>query len=250
MVEIAKNCANTPGITKVALSTNGYNLKEKASDFFNAGIRSLNISIDSLNEKKFKAITGQDRLKDVFDGIEEAFRVGFDWIKINVVLMNGLNDIEITDFLSWVRNKSISVRFIELMPTGINKDLFNKHHIRGDVFKQMLIDKGWVKKIRESTDGPAEEFENKNFQGRIGFITPYADNFCGSCNRLRVTSNGSLQLCLFGNEKFSFRNLLQNEIQKEELKQMFCKVLLNKEATHYLKEQNHGDMQTFSSCGG
>src|SRR5690606_24825133 len=116
---------------RLAFTTNGYKLPERAADYYAAGLRAINISIDSLNSKKFEKITGHDRLKEILDGIETCFQAGFDTVKINTVLLKGMNEGEIDDFIDFVEDKPVSLRFIELMRTGDNSNYFAAHHLPG-----------------------------------------------------------------------------------------------------------------------
>jgi cyclic pyranopterin phosphate synthase len=133
LTRIAQAVSNIPGIRTVALTTNGYNLKENAKAFRDAGINALNVSIDSLNSERFHAITGQDKLAHVLEGIEAAKAAGFTNIKINSVLLKEVTDHTLPEFLSWIKRKALSVRFIELMQTGENLAFFKQHHISANV---------------------------------------------------------------------------------------------------------------------
>lgn len=118
--EIAHDLSSLSGIRKLAFTTNGYKLPERAQSYFDAGLRAINISIDSLKSRKFEEITGHDRLEEILEGMQECFRVGFQTVKINTVLLKGMNDREIDDFIDFVTDKPVSLRFIELMRTGEN----------------------------------------------------------------------------------------------------------------------------------
>ena len=248
--EITRNIFETPGIRTVALSTNGYRLKQRAAEFFASGIRALNISVDSLDRERFQRISGQDRLHDVLAGVEEALTLGFPSIKINTVLLKGENDFEFDGFLEYVRARPVSVRFIELMPTGLTGDFFKQHHAKTTTIQDRLTERGWRPRERKVADGPAVEFDHSDYAGRIGIIVPYSDDFCSRCTRLRVSSRGALKLCLSGEGAFSLRQYLQDDSQLELLQQVVCRCLLKKEASHYLFEGNYGGMQTFSAIGG
>ncbi|MGL5073653.1 MAG: GTP 3',8-cyclase MoaA, partial [Aeromonas salmonicida] len=140
---IIETVANTPGIEKVAMTTNGYRLKERAREWFDAGLTALNVSVDSLDPRQFHQITGENKLAEVMDGIEAALAAGFKSVKINAVLLKGLNDHQLDAFLAWIRHKPIELRFIELMQTGEMDTLFRDHHASGELIKQRLLDGGW-----------------------------------------------------------------------------------------------------------
>lgn len=248
--EIARCLSTTPGIRTVALSTNGYRLKQQARQFRDSGIRALNISVDSLNRERFKRISGQDRLDDVLGGVEEALTLGFSSIKINTVLLKGDNDIEFDDFLEYVRTRPVSARFIELMPTGLTREFFEQHHVKSTTIRKRLLERGWRVRGRAEAEGPAVEFTHPDHMGRIGIIAPYSRDFCSGCTRLRVSSRGALKLCLFGEGTFSLKKYLQDDSQIELLQEVVCSLLLKKAESHYLFEGKYGGLQTFSAIGG
>jgi GTP 3',8-cyclase len=250
LLEIVQSIHAVPGVTKIALSTNGYRLKELARALYDAGLRALNVSLDSLNPQRFKEVTGQDQLAQVLSGIDEALEVGFDWVKVNAVLMKTVNADDQSDFFEWIRYRPLSVRFIELMPTGQNQAFFRQDHVRGESLRETLVLAGWTPRPRGEGDGPAQEFVHSDYKGRIGIIAPYANEFCSTCNRLRVTSQGALRLCLFGESNASLRHLLQHPSQKEELKALVQAQLMRKEVSHYLPEGRYGNNHTFSAMGG
>lgn len=248
--EIARMIADRSEIKKLAFTTNGYRLKERAQEWRDAGINAINISIDSLNAKKFHDLTGHDRMQEVRDGIDKALEVGFEDVKINVVLLKGINDGELSQYLDYVKDKPVSVRYIELMQTGDNMTYFNKFHQSADHIKDQLTDLGWVENIRAVGAGPAVNFTHSEFKGAIGLIAPYSKDFCTGCNRLRITSKGDLRLCLFGNMGIPLRRMLQSDDQKEALKAAVGKQLEYKMSSHFLSDGNTGIMTNLSSTGG
>jgi cyclic pyranopterin phosphate synthase len=250
ILEIARRLSTTAGIRRVALSTNGYCLRHQARQFYDSGISALNISVDSLSRERFQRISGQDRLDDVLGGVEEALTLGFSCIKINTVLLKGENDVEFDDFIEHVRTRPVSVRFIELMPTGLNREFFERHHVKSTTIRERLLERGWCVRGRAEAEGPAVEFTHPGYLGRIGIIAPYSRDFCSDCTRLRVSSRGGLSLCLFGEGTFSLRNYLQDDSQIEQLQEEVCSLLLKKAESHYLYEGKHGGMQTLSAIGG
>lgn len=250
IVSVVRKISKINGIKKIALTTNGYRLQELAVPLFEAGLTNLNVSVDSLCTKKFQKITGKPFLKNVMAGIEQAMSVGLPVVKINAVLLKDLNDCELPDFIEFVREAPISVRFIELMQTGNKDDYFRRHHLSPQFIEAYLRDRGWCEVPRQATDGPAIEFTHPEFLGRIGTITPYSKNFCKSCNRLRVSSRGGLQLCLFGDGQTSLRPWLQSADQKEELVRRIMQSLHFKPASHSLQEMKFGMTYNLSSIGG
>ncbi|MGL5324408.1 MAG: GTP 3',8-cyclase MoaA [Aeromonas sp.] len=242
--------AGTPGIEKVAMTTNGYRLKERAREWFDAGLTALNVSVDSLDPRQFHQITGENKLAEVMEGIEAALAAGFTSIKINAVLLKGLNDYQLDAFLAWIRHKPIELRFIELMQTGEMDTLFQHHHVSGEQIKQRLLESGWVQQLRGKDDGPAQVFMHPESQGGVGLIMPYSKDFCAGCNRLRVSSVGKLHLCLFGDNGVELRDLLGADSQQEALQQRIRSALSGKAATHRLHEGNAGATPHLASIGG
>ncbi|WP_421217319.1 GTP 3',8-cyclase MoaA [Aeromonas enteropelogenes] len=247
---IIEAVASTPGIEKVAMTTNGYRLKERAREWFGAGLSALNVSVDSLDPRQFHQITGENKLAEVMEGIEAALAAGFKSVKINAVLLKGLNDYQLEAFLAWIKHKPIELRFIELMQTGEMDTLFQNHHVSGEQIKQRLLESGWVQQLRGKDDGPAQVFMHPESQGGVGLIMPYSKDFCAGCNRLRVSSVGKLHLCLFGDNGVELRDLLGADGQQEALQQRIRSALSGKAATHRLHEGNAGATPHLASIGG
>lgn len=249
-LEIAKGISNLPGIQKLAFTTNGYKLPERARDYFDAGLRAINISIDSLKPRQFEDITGHNRLEEILEGMQECFRVGFQTVKINTVLLKGMNDLEIDDFIDFVADKPVSLRFIELMRTGENGNYFAAHHLPGTHVTERLLEKGWYLKPRTEGAGPALEFGHDKSVGTIGLIAPYSKDFCKTCNRLRVSAKGNLHLCLFGEGGYALRPLLQSDDQREELQDKILALMNFKKSSHFLHDGNTGSTPHLASIGG
>lgn len=247
---IIETVASTPGIEKVAMTTNGYRLKERAREWFDAGLNALNVSVDSLDPRQFHQITGENKLTEVMAGIDAALAAGFKSVKINAVLLKGLNDHQLDAFLAWIRDKPIELRFIELMQTGEMDTLFRDHHTSGDLIKQRLLETGWVQQLRGLDDGPAQVFMHPASQGGVGLIMPYSKDFCAGCNRLRVSSKGKLHLCLFGDNGVELRDLLTDDNLQEALQWRIRQALTGKAATHRLHEGNAGMTPHLASIGG
>ncbi len=247
---IIETVANTPGIEKVAMTTNGYRLKERAREWFDAGLTALNVSVDSLDPRQFHQITGENKLAEVMAGIDAALSAGFRSVKINAVLLKGLNDHQLETFLAWIRDKPIELRFIELMQTGEMDALFRDHHTSGELIKLRLQESGWVQQLRGLDDGPAQVFTHPDSRGGVGLIMPYSKDFCAGCNRLRVSSKGKLHLCLFGDNGVELRDLLTDDSQQDALQWRIRQALTGKAATHRLHEGNAGMTPHLASIGG
>ena len=247
---IAESVADVEGIRHVALTTNGYRMAKDVADWKRAGITSVNVSVDSLDPRMFHQITGINKFDEVMRGIDRAFDVGYHKVKVNSVLMKNLNDHEFNQFLAWVKNRPIQMRFIELMQTGEMDSFFERHHLSGEILAQKLLSQGWQLQQRAATDGPAKVFSHPDYQGEIGLIMPYEKDFCASCNRLRVSAKGKLHLCLFGEEGIELRDLLQSEEQQGILQSRIFSALQGKREHHYLHQGDSGIRNHLASIGG
>jgi cyclic pyranopterin phosphate synthase len=232
--EIIQSISAIKGIEKVATTTNGYRLKKDAQHWFDAGLDAINVSIDSLDAKTFHLITGKNIFQKVMDGVEACISAGYKQVKINSVLLKGLNDLDLDVYINWIKTQPIQLRFIELMQTGDNGDFFDKYHRSGLWIKEKLLAEGWRQKMTLSHDGPAQIFSHPEYKGEVGLIMPYSQDFCKSCNRLRVSSTGKLHLCLFGEQGIELRDLLKHASQKELLKKRIVLALEDKKESHYL----------------
>ena len=251
-VEIIENLKSLPGINKVVFTTNGYNLKNIAKSVVNAKIDGINVSIDSLDREKFKFITGKDKLEDILIGLKALQELNFKNIKVNAVLLKGVNDGE-QDFDGWqqfIESNNVDFRYIELMQTGDNLDYFKKYHVSANVFRDYLLKKEWIHQTAGFDSGPSKNYIHKDFRGKFGIIAPYSKDFCKSCNRLRITAQGDLRLCLFGDTGISLRALLQNDEQIPQLKDLINAQLNFKKESHYLELGNTGITPHLASIGG
>ena len=249
-ITVAENVANVSGIRQLALTTNGYRMAKDVDAWQRAGITSINVSVDSLDPKMFHQITGINKFDEVMRGIERAFEIGYKKVKVNSVLMKNLNDHEFNQFLAWVKNRPIQMRFIELMQTGEMDSFFHHHHLSGEILVKKLLEQGWLLQQKAITDGPAKVFKHPDYMGEIGLIMPYEKNFCASCNRLRVSAKGKLHLCLFGEEGIELRDLLRSDDQQSILQARIFSALQGKREHHYLHQGDTGIRQHLASIGG
>ena len=250
--EIIKILKNDAGIKRVVITTNGYHLNEKAKMLVDSGINGINISIDSLERNIFKKVTGHDRLPEILQGIKILQQLNFENIKINAVLLNGINASE-KDFDLWgefIKKNKVDLRYIELMQTGDNLDYFNKYHISSKIFKDYLNKKKWIYQTFGKDAGPSLNYINPDYKGKFGIIAPYSKDFCRTCNRLRITSRGDLRLCLFGSTGISIRHLLQKDDQIEELQDLIVGQMKFKKESHYLELGETGLTKNLSKTGG
>ncbi|MBY4636510.1 GTP 3',8-cyclase MoaA [Sphingopyxis sp. XHP0097] len=246
---VARMVAAVPGIRRVAMTTNGYRLAEKAQTWRDCGISAINISVDSLDPARFAAITGHDRLADILRGVAAAQAAGFESIKLNAVLMRGINDDELEAMIDFVASRDLSLRFIEVMRTNDNVTFFAKRHVAGQTVIDRLEAAGWRRLPRQPGAGPAIELGHPGAKGRIGIIAPYARDFCSSCNRLRLSSDGRLHLCLFGDGGIDLRPHLADE-DPAALIRRIRSLVATKAPAHRLHEGQSGATPHLASIGG
>jgi cyclic pyranopterin phosphate synthase len=249
--EIIRRVRATPGIDKVAITTNGWNLARQIDDWSAGGLTNLNVSVDSLERDRFHQITGHDRLATVMAGLDRALELGVPSVKINAVLLrDAAGPGQFARFADFVRERPVAVRFIELMRTGDNADYFADQHVGGQVLRTWLDAGGWTPRARNHDDGPAVEYVHPDHAGRIGLIAPYGAGFCDGCNRLRVTARGKLRLCLFGDGGLDLRDLLTADEDRDALQRRVVDALGGKAAGHRLAEQITGDTRHLAQLGG
>ncbi|MBU6152795.1 MAG: GTP 3',8-cyclase MoaA [Bdellovibrionales bacterium] len=250
LLQIIEAASETPGIEIRALSTNGWNLRSISKKLKLAGLTHLNVSVDSLDRQRFLKLCGRDSLHLVLAGIEEALALQFAGVKINAVLHRDSAQSELEHFLEYVKSRPLTVRFIELMRTGERGEYRDRHFLSAGGLKLHLLARGWKPLERELSSGPAHEFYHPDFSGRIGLIAPHSDGFCESCNRLRVTSQGKLKLCLFGEKDESIRPFLQSKEVALGLDLRIQQLLVQKPGAHFLSEGRTGGARNFSVMGG
>jgi len=200
-------------LNEITLTTNGSQLKSLSEDLFRSGVRRVNVSLDSLSEEKFSRITRRDDLCNVIEGLEAAKKAGLK-IKINTVVIKNKNLDEIDNIISWSHKNNFDISLIETMPMGLtDKDRIDQYISLSDV-KKIIEKKLTLIDSNYKTSGPSKYYEVKETKGLIGFITPLSNNFCASCNRIRLTSTGKLYMCLGQNNNIDFRNLLREGDEK------------------------------------
>ncbi|MBX9685806.1 MAG: GTP 3',8-cyclase MoaA [Candidatus Obscuribacterales bacterium] len=228
---LIEKVASIKGLKHLAMTTNAVLLSAKAESLKKAGLQSLNISLDSLREERFREITLRDDFTKVMAGIDAALALGFSPLKLNVVVMKGRNDDEILDFVHYVKDKPINVRFIEYMPFKDNSwdptAVFRFQEMKA------LISTEFRLKARDAKIGDvAKDFDIEGHKGRVGFISSMSDSFCSSCNRLRMTADGSIKSCLFYDAEINLRDKLRSTGTDEELEEMILYALANKPEAH------------------
>lgn len=219
------------GIRDIALSTNGILLAKKAAVLREAGVNRVNISIDSLVPERFARITRGGDLRRVLDSVDECVRLGYDPIKLNVVLMRGTNDDEIESFLRLTLERPLQIRFIEYMPIGHDDKFWRNGYLPLGTVLERCEKAGWMPEPAEASqgNGPAQYFRIPGALGLFGLIHPVSDHFCASCNRLRLTAEGDIKPCLYWNDEWNVRKWIGHD---EKLKELFLRALDAKPETH------------------
>jgi len=197
------------GLNELVVTTNGSQLKKQAIALKQAGVKRINISIDSLNADKFKQITRTGNLEQVLAGLQASIHAGFSGIKINTVLMRGVNDDETADLVQFAIDNKIDISFIEEMPLGLVDHARESTFVSNADTLKLLQSKYPLLNSAETTGGPARYWRVVNTQTKIGFISPHSHNFCESCNRVRITCKGELYLCLGQEDKIELMPLLR-----------------------------------------
>ncbi|KGI79010.1 GTP 3',8-cyclase MoaA [Oleiagrimonas soli] len=249
LTDILRTAASVPGVERLAMTTNGSLLTKRLDAWADAGLNAINVSVDTLDATAFAALTGHDRLSDILEGVDRAVERGLT-VKLNAVLLRGVNDDQLPAWLDYLRTHRVGVRFIELMQTGDNLDYFRRHHVRAELLEQRLRDAGWTALPRAADAGPAREYLHPDYAGRVGIIAPYSKDFCAGCNRLRVTATGDLRLCLFGEFGIPLRALLQRDEQIDDLVRAIGGQIGRKEKGHFLHEGRTGITPHLASTGG
>ena len=241
VVELCRMLSTINGVESLAVTTNGIRLKAFAKPLAIAGVKRVNVSLDSLQRNRFAQITGQDRLADVLAGIETAEAAGLTPIKINTVVMRGVNDDEIADLAALTFDRPYHVRFIELMPFQHAScgDYGQLHVPIGEIIRQIPgIERARVNPFLDNP-GPARLCALPGARGKIGFIAPMSWHFCGSCNRLRLTADGKIRSCLFSNHEMDIKTLLRQGTTPTELVEFLLSTVRQKPRRHQLNVSSH-----------
>jgi cyclic pyranopterin phosphate synthase len=237
-------------VEDLSLTTNGTLLAQHAAALKEAGLQRVNISLDTLKPERFRQITRCGELSDTLKGIEAALAAGLTPVKINMVVMAGINDDEITDFVAKTVKDGWNVRFIELMPVSSNEPVSDKLVSVSEMRKRIeTIGKLEPWKV-EAGNGPAKYFRLPGASGTVGFISPVTEHFCFQCNRLRLTADGKLRPCLLSEAEIDLKGPLRGGAPVEELKNLIGQAIANKPKGHHLAEGTRHKGRPFSQVGG
>ncbi|XP_061326878.1 molybdenum cofactor biosynthesis protein 1 isoform X3 [Pezoporus flaviventris] len=232
VVDIVGQLRKLEGLKTIAVTTNGMNLTRLLPRLKEAGLNAINVSLDTLVPAKFEFIVRRKGFHKVMEGIHKATELGYRPVKVNCVVMRGFNEDELLGFVDFTKDLPLDVRFIEYMPFDGNKWNFKKMVS----YKEMLdtIKQQWpeLEKLSCETSSTAKSYKVPHFQGQISFITSMSEHFCGSCSRLRITADGNLKVCLFGNSEVSLRDHLRSGASEEELVQVIGAAVGRKKKQH------------------
>jgi len=253
IVDLVRKCARVPGVDDLAMTTNGTLLARFAADLAAAGLRRVNVSLDTLRPARFRRITRCGELGDVLAGMEAARAVGLEPIKINDVVIRGMNDDEVVDFARKTVDEAWNVRFIELMPIGISNlesrisNLVTAAEVRETIEAAM----GKLEPAKVSAgNGPARYYRLPGAAGTLGFITPVSEHFCAHCNRLRLTADGQLRPCLLSDQEIDLRRPLRQGAGVEQIKGLLLEGIACKPVQHHLDECLLPENRVMSEIGG
>lgn len=237
-VQFCEMLSSIKGLSDLSITTNGIRLMELAEALWQAGVRRINVSLDTLKRDRFRKITGKDALDKVLSGIACAESVGFEPIKINTVVMRGVNDDEIAELAGLTFKKSYHIRFIELMPfrSGGHSEYAKLHMPIREIMERIPgIDRACIDLFSDHS-GPARLCRLPGSIGRIGFIAPMSWHFCNSCNRLRLTADGKIRTCLFSADEIDVKATLRSADSKKDLVEIIRKAVGRKPRRHELDE--------------
>lgn len=222
VTEICSRISSLPGIREVAVTTNGMLLKKMAGPLKQAGVTRINVSLDTLQTDKFTRITTHGHFEEVYDGIQCAIEAGLTPVKINTVLIGGVNDDEIRDFAELTRDGHVEVRFIELMPIGACAGFPKTAFLKGDTVLERVPEL-----VQVEDSGVARMYQFPDAKGRVGIISAVNQHFCASCNRIRLTFDGKIKPCLHSHEEINVRGL-----HGEDLKEAIRRSIWDKPSQH------------------
>ena len=236
--EFLSELSRIDGLADLSLTTNGVDLKNNLSKINSAGIKRINISLDTLKRKKFHKITGLDLFDQVWQGIEMARDMGFQPIKLNIVALDGINDDELIDMALLSYDNPFHIRFIEYMPIG-DSQMGNGPLLLAPEIKKRISEIGQLIPVRNSVnDGPAQRYRFEGARGEIGFIHALSHHFCDRCNRLRLTASGKLRPCLLSDHHEDVKDPLRAGSSDAELAEIFLKAVRHKPSDHNLAVGN------------
>ncbi len=226
---LTRQLASLPGINDLSMTTNGLFLAQYAESLHRAGLHRVNVSMDSLNPRRYRQITRGGDLDRVWEGIRTALKVGMHPVKINVVVMRGFNEDEVLDFAELSQEWPLQVRFIEWMPVGGKNSWSPKAFVPSDRILSLIRKRFSLRPLEEAIgNGPARIYRIEGGEGSVGVISPVSRHFCQHCNRLRLTPDGKLRTCLFSDQETDLKALLRSGAGDEEIRETIVRAIRDK----------------------
>ncbi len=252
-VQSPKSKVQNPRLKDLALTTNGFSLKNRAENLKNLGLDRVTISLDSLQKDNFKKITGVDKFEDVLKAIEAAKFANLTPIKINAVIVRGWNEAEVVDFARFARENDLAIGFIEYMPLDSQNEWRREQVVSGkEIFTQ--INEVFPLRLQEKSRGSETAWKYEfadGAAGEIGIIAPVTEMFCGACSRIRLTADGQIRTCLFSTKEHNLRDFLRSGATREEIIEFIRAVVFQKEPQHYINQKNFAPAsRSMSFIGG
>jgi cyclic pyranopterin phosphate synthase len=249
--ELVARVSAIPGVTDLAMTTNGFLFPEKARALRQAGLHRVSFSLDSLDRGNFKKITGRDGLNEVLEGIRLAQEIGFHPVKVNAVIIRDINDGEIEALAGFARERQLSLRFIEFMPLDSARAWQKEMVVTGSEVLGRLQRRFELRPAgTETPSSTSKRWMFPDGQGEIGVITPVSEPFCGHCNRIRLTADGKIRTCLFSVTEHDLRSRLRGGGSDEAVGGWLEQVVLQKEARHHIGEPDFVPPPRSMSCIG
>ncbi len=249
---LVEQLAVIPGIKDIAITTNGFSFVENAEALQSAGLSRVTFSLDSLDQDNFKRLTGREGLRDVMRAIARAKELGFSPIRINAVVIRGLNDHEILPLARFALDQELAIRFIEFMPLDSGRAWQKDHVVTGrEILRCLQTEFDLEPMDQEHPSATAKRWRFVGGETEIGLITPVSEPFCGQCNRIRLTADGKLRTCLFSIKEHDIKPLLRQEDDDAVLARWLCDAVLKKEKSHNIgQDQFQQPERTMSAIGG
>ncbi|MCS7281225.1 MAG: GTP 3',8-cyclase MoaA [Desulfobacterota bacterium] len=233
---LIRSLTSIEGIEDISLTTNGVLLEEKISELKECGLKRINVSLDTLKKDRFRYITGFDEIEKVIRGIEKALLFGLRPVKINTVIIKGINDDEVVDFVEIASRLDLEIRFIEFMPFGEEGFWTEERVVPTELIRKRIEEHFELEPDLNSEQGPAVVYRIKNGKGKVGFISPVSSHLCTSCNRIRLTSRGRIKPCLFSDVEYDLKSALRSGASDEEIERLIVKAVKEKPE----RKEEHG----------
>jgi GTP 3',8-cyclase len=235
---LVQKLSRIEGLKDLALTTNAFNLAERAAGLKAAGLNRITVSLDSLKRASFEEITGVDMLERVLEGIRAAERVGLVPVKVNAVIVRGHNEMEVADMAAFAREHGVSMRFIEYMPLDSGHGWTRERVVSGAEIRAAINERFLLvpKRVERGSETATRYRFADGSQGEIGIIAPVTEPFCGACSRVRLTADGQIRTCLFSKVEHSLRDVIRSNASHAEVSDYIRAVVLKKEPRHYINE--------------